>query len=78
MELQEQIVCRVSLDMTEISEADANRLVRFATSLGPLVDVQYRKPEHCKISVDFGDDLASAQALVGEARSLRDSSGNYD
>ncbi|WP_405862093.1 hypothetical protein OG407_27635 [Streptomyces sp. NBC_01515] len=78
MELREDIQCGVTLDMTEISEADANRMIRLAQSSGLLVNVQYQKREHCKISVNFADKLAEAQALVDEAHRLRDSSGDYD
>ncbi|WP_416965702.1 hypothetical protein [Streptomyces sp. Agncl-13] len=80
MKLQDDTQCTVDLDLSDVDEGDFQRLVEFARRFDHQVDVEYRPRGdfRFRIFVDFGADLAGAQALVREAQAVEDTYGNND
>ncbi|MFM9604236.1 hypothetical protein [Streptomyces turgidiscabies] len=78
MRRQDDIECTVTLDLADISEVDASRLVQVARQSGHQVDVAYGENDSYRIHVDFGDDLGGARSLIAEVDRLEESYGDRD
>ncbi|MEV8307855.1 hypothetical protein AB0P36_10950 [Streptomyces flavidovirens] len=68
--MHKNVSCSVDLVVRGLSESHLARLVEAARACGRPVEVTYKGPEDCDLSVDFGDDLGGAQWLVSEADGL--------
>lgn len=78
MQLTAEVECTVTLELEDISESDAERIVQSARRNGNRVDVNYLPGDRYRIFVDFEGDVSSAQALLAEARRVADTYGDFD
>ncbi|MDQ1027519.1 hypothetical protein QF035_005101 [Streptomyces umbrinus] len=71
MKLSKEIECTVDLTITDAVESHVRDLIHSAAAEHQ-VDVKYLPINNYRITVNFGDDLDGAQALVSRADRLAD------
>lgn len=78
MRLNKEIDCTVRLGLHDTSDDDVAILVRDVRRRKHEVAMLWEPGNDCALTVDFGDDLEGAQALVDAAHGLEKSSGDQD
>ncbi|MET9850978.1 hypothetical protein ACFZC6_23775 [Streptomyces ossamyceticus] len=76
MRLSKEIDCTVRLGLHDISDQDVATLVSGVRSREHEVAMLWEPGADCALTVDFGDDLEGARALVEAAQELEKSSGD--